>query len=358
MENTQNTQPKLNRPTPLELNKQPLIFDRDSDISATIHALEEGNYILIDDLYSDGLLLLKSLHTHLNKGLANKTFEEQRKYRDTYHEFSNRVLLEIADHKLVVKKSPTIGWIEKLYPEISNFYLPFPQVQGLNSSWQWYKNGILTPVLRNKIHPYYGVYFPTRFDHLILFDNWLKRYSGSKKSAMDIGFGSGILSLQLVKHGFQKVYATEINPNAIVGFAENMGTTKLSRKIELDLGHLFGKWDKPTELIVFNPPWLPGDRASANNIDTAIYYDQKLFPEFFAEARKRLLPDGLLIILFSNLAQITSVTKQHPVENELATGGRFELVKKLTRPVKQASEKTKRNAHWRDREEVELWVLS
>ena len=356
MKNPELTLPKLNRPELVEVTKQPLIFDQDSQIPPTIKALEDGDYVLVDGVFGNGLMLLKEINTYLNKKLANKSFADQRKYRDAYHQLSNRVLLEIAEHKLVVKKSPTIGWLEILYPETSSFYLPFPQVQGLNSSWQWYQNGILIPVLRNKIHPYYGVYFPTRFDHLILFDNWLKRYTGPKKSAFDVGFGSGVLSLQLVKHGFQKVYGTEINPNAIVGMTEKMGTTKLSRKIELDLGHLFGKWDKPTELIVFNPPWLPTGKASAN-LDTAIYYDKKLFPEFFAEARKRLLPNGLLVVLFSNVSQITNLTKEHPIEKEVAEGGRFELVQRLTRPVKQASEKTKRDPHWRDLEEVELWVL-
>lgn len=356
MKNPNIEQPKLNRPEPIEIKKEPLTFNKESDVLTTIKALVAGDYVVIDGVYSNGLLLLKELNTYLDKRIADKSFVDQRLDRNVYYELSNRILLEIAGYKLVVKKSPDIGWLKILYPEINNIYLSFPQVQGLNSSWQWHKNGIQIPVLRNKIHPYYGVYFPTRFDHLILFDNWLKRYSGPKKSAIDVGFGSGVLSLQLVKHGFQKVYGTEINPNAIVGMTESMGDTKMSRKIELDYGHLFGKWDKPTELIVFNPPWLPEDKASAN-LDTAIYYDENLFPEFFAEASKRLLPDGLLVILFSNLAKITSVTEEHPIETELAKGGRFELVKSLTRPVKQGSEKTKRDPHWRDSEEVELWVL-
>ena len=58
----------------------------------------------------------------------------------------------------------------------------------------------------------------------------------------------------MIKYGFQKVFGTDSNPNAIVGLREFMGDTKLSRKIELDFGHLFGNWEKPTELIVFNPP--------------------------------------------------------------------------------------------------------
>jgi tRNA1(Val) A37 N6-methylase TrmN6 len=303
------------------------------------------------------LLLLKELQVYLKRKLPNKSFKEQRKYRSEYHKLSNLILIEIADHKLAVKKSPSIGWLKKLYPETSDFLLSFPQVQGLNSSWQWYQNGISIPVLRNKIHPYYGTYFPTRFDHLILLDNWLKRYEGPKKSAIDVGIGSGVLSFQMIKYGFQKVFGTDTNPNAIVGLTEFMGNTKLSRKIELDLGHLFGNWEKQTELIVFNPPWLPAPSNLDKN-DEAIYYNEDLFPDFFAGAKKRLLPDGKLVIIFSNLAQITNVTKDHPIEKELAEGGRFQLEKRFKKTVKAASEKTKRDQHWRSSEEVELWVLT
>lgn len=312
---------------------------------------------MITVFYSDGLVLLKELRMYLNRKMPNKTFQEQQEYRAEYQKLSNLVLIGIADHKLTVKKAPIIGWLPRLYPEISDFLLPFPQVQGLNSAWQWYEKGISIPVLRNKIHPYYGTYFPTRFDHLTLFDNWLNRYEGPKKSAIEVGVGSGVLALQMVKHGFQKVFATDTNPNAIVGLTEYMGDTKLSRKIELDFAHLFGKWQKPTELIVFNPPWLPESDDKDRN-DPAMHYNESLFPDFFAGAKERLLPDGKLVLLFSNFAQITNVTDKHPIEEELAYGGRFQLEKALTRAVKPASEKTKRDPHWRSDEQVELWILT
>ena len=135
-----------------------------------------------------------------------------------------------------------------------------------------------------------------------------------------------------------------------------MGNTKLSRKIELDFGYLFGKWKKQTELIVFNPPWLPKLKNTDTN-DEAIYYNEKLFPDFFKEAKQRLLPEGKLVLLFSNLAQITNVTKEHPIEKELSEGGRFQLEKYLKKRVKTASDKTKRDQYWRSTEEIELWVL-
>ena len=347
----------INKPEPIIVGKRLEVFDRNSDIKYIIRRLEADKPVLIAAFYSNGLFLLKELQLYLKRRMPNKTFKEQREFRSAYQRLSNLVLIEIVDHKLLVKKAPAIGWLKELYPETSDFLLSFPQVQGLNSSWQWYRNGITIPVLRNKVHPYYGVYFSTRFDHLIVFDNWLKRYNGPKKTAIDIGVGSGVLSFQLVKHGFQKVFATDTNPNAIVGLTKFMGDTKLSRKIELDVGHLFGKWEKQTELIVFNPPWLPEPKDMVGK-DNAMYYNEKLFPDFFAEAKKRLLPEGKLLVIFSNLAQITHVTKDHPIKQELAKGGRFELEQCFKKKVKAASDKTKRDQHWRSSEEVELWVLT
>lgn len=351
------TELMVNKPSPIEVGKSIDLFDRNTDVEKTINSLEAGNQVLLTGFYNNGLMLTKALQLHLSKKMKNKSFLEQGTYRSAFQKLSNLILIEIEDHKINLKKAPAVGWLEKLYPDSKKFTLTFPQVQGLNSSWQWYKNGIAIPVLRNKIHPYYGTYFPTRFDHLILFDNWLKRYTGPKKSAMDVGVGSGVLSYSLVKHGFQKVFGTDTNPNAIIGMTQFMGDTKLSRKIELDHGHLFGKWEKQSELIVFNPPWLPALKGSAGN-DEAINYNETLFPEFFAEAKKRLLPDGKLLIIFSNLAQITHVTDEHPIEQELADGGRFVLEKCWKKKVKAASGKTKRDQHWRSSEEVELWVLT
>lgn len=347
---------EVNKPEPITINRKLKSYTNTSEVRPTITALEQGKFILIDGLYSDGVSLLKDLHQHLKRKLPNTTFQEQQEYRAAYQRLSNLVLLEIIDQKLSVKKSPNIGWLEKFYPENNHFFLSFPQVQGLNSAWQWHKNGISIPVLRNKLHPYYGTYFPTRFEHLVLFDNWLKRYGGPKKTAIDIGVGCGVLALQMVQHGFQKVYATDINPNAIVGLTEFMGTTKLSRKIELDFGHLFGKWNKQSELIVFNPPWLPKTHEGSG-IDDAIYYNKNLFPEFFTEAKNRLSPEGKLVLIFSNLAIVNKVTTEHPIETELAQGDRFKLEKCYKKSVGKASHKTKRDQNWRATEDVELWVL-
>lgn len=352
-----NTELKVIKPEPIDAASDFFSFKSGTELEETINVLLDGKFVLISDFYSSGLSLLNELHSYLIKNRPNHSFQEQRAFRHEFKKLSNLILLRVTALTLVVKKSPFIGWLPKLYSGSNDFHLSFPQIQGLNSSWQWYTNGIVIPGLRNKIYPYYGVYFPTRFEHLILFDNYLSHYKAEKKAAFDIGIGSGILSLLLLKHGFQKSFGTDINPNAIIGLSEAFEGTKLSRKIELDFGHLFGKWQKPVELIVFNPPWLPASH-DLDRLDEAIYYNENLFPDFFEGAKKRLLPDGRIVLLFSNLAQITNVTGEHPIEKELQLGSRFELDGLYKKAVKAASDKTNRNQHWRAEEVVELWVLS
>ncbi|NQV01766.1 MAG: methyltransferase [Bacteroidia bacterium] len=342
---------------------EPIITDIDvfpcthrMDPQIAIDALVDGSYVLIVDFYSSGLIILKELKRYLENKYSDQSFLGQRDFRSLFRELSHRLLLVVSNNKLSVRKAPEIGWLKILYPELNEFLLSFPQVQGLNSSWQWYKKGISIPVLGRRIHPFFGTYFPTRFEHLKLFDTWLKQYKGEKKSAFDIGVGCGVLSFQLLKHGFEKVYATDSNPNAIIGLNEDLKKNRLYSKIDLIHGDLFANYNLKTELIVFNPPWLPASHQ-LEGIDKAIYYDGNLFPRFFAEAKKHLKAEGRVVLLFSNLAQITNVGESHPIEAELSGEGRFEKELFIQKKVSPASKNTKRDQNWRTYEMVELWVL-
>ncbi|MNV07741.1 hypothetical protein D3C71_981870 [compost metagenome] len=121
-------------------------------------------------------------------------------------------------------------------------------------------------------------------------------------------------------------------------------------------GDLFAGSEKKSDLIVFNPPWIPLPKE-VSGIDLAIYYDQELFPRFFEEAKKQLNPGGQIVLLFSNLAGLMNPQFIHPIEFELKQRKRFALVRKMTKKVAPASSKTKRKAIWRDQEFVECWIL-
>lgn len=345
---------KANRPEPMVSNIDVFPYKRRTEPQEAIDALIEGYNVLIIDYYSSGLELLNALKRFIKTKYSDQSFQGQRDFRNAFRELSHKIFLNVSNHKLVVRKAPEIGWFKILYPEYNEFLLPFSQVQGLNSSWQWHIKGIFIPVLKRKIHPWFGTYFPTRFEHLELLDSWLRRYKGEKKSAFDIGIGSGVLTFQLLKHGFNKVIGTDSNPNAIIGLNEN--ATNLHSKVELLYGDLFANNNAKTELIVFNPPWLPASQ-NLDGLDKAIYYNADLFSRFFEEAKKHLQPNGRVVLLFSNLAQITKVDDSHPIEKELAEGERFEKELFLQKKVRSASKKTQRDQTWRSLEMVELWVL-
>lgn len=347
---------QVNRPQPIISEIEVVPYKRRMDPQDAVDALVDGYSVLITDFYSSGLAVLMALKEYVKNKYSDQSFKGQRDYRSEFRELSHRLLLLVNNNKLNVRKAPEIGWLKILYPGLDEFLLPFPQVQGLNSSWQWYQKGISIPGLDMKIHPFFGTYFPTRFEHLKLFFNWLKQYKGEKKSAIDIGIGCGVLSLLMLKHGFVKVCGTDSNPNAIIGLNDYLNKNKLNSEIDLLFGDLFAGCNLKTELIVFNPPWLPAS-YDLDGIDKAIYYDEDLFPRFFAEAEKHLEADGRVVLLFSNLAQITKVGESNPIEVELAEGGRFEKELFIQKEVSAASENTKRNQNWRATEMVELWVL-
>jgi len=347
---------KPDRPAIITSDIDAISFYRKMDTLATVEEMIEGKYVIVEEFYSNGLQVLSELKRTLQLRYKDNYFQGQRDFRSAFREASHRLLIKVEDNKLAVKKCPDIGWLKVLYPDVSDFYISYPDVQGLNSSWQWYQRGIEIPVLKLKIHPFYGTYFPTRFDHLILFDKWLKTYTGYRGKAFDIGVGSGVLSFQLLKSGFQKVFATDTNKNAIIGVSGESARLGFDGQLQLSLGDLFADCDFQSDLIVFNPPWLVAKHELEEGIDKAIYYEKDLFSRFFKEAKNHLSPDGKLVLLFSNLAQVVGADKIHPIIEELEKNDRFSKEQHLQRRVKAKSNKTSR-ADFRKQEKVELWVL-
>jgi len=110
--------PIANRPAPIKSAHNARIFKRGVDIQQTIDALTEGNPVLITEYYSNGLTLLHALRIFLSKNFPNQSYQEQRAFRQEYQKLSQLALLQIDNHELVVRKSPDIGWLEVLYPEL------------------------------------------------------------------------------------------------------------------------------------------------------------------------------------------------------------------------------------------------
>lgn len=349
------TQP--DRPNIITTEIEAISFYSTMDVKAIVPQLITGEYVVVEKLYSNGLKILSELKKILSLKYNDKSFQGQRDYRSAFREASHRLLLKIKNNKITVKKAPDIGWLKLLYPEVSEFFISFPEVQGLNSSWQWYQKGIEIKTLDITLHPYYGTYFPTRFDHLKLFDKYLKRYEGEKNNAIEIGVGSGVLTFQLIQNGFKNIFATDTNKNAVIGVSKECDRLGFENKITLNHGDLFDNCDVKADLIVFNPPWLIAKHKLEEGIDKAMYYEEELFPRFFEQAQKHLTSKGKIVLIFSNLAQVVDEESTHPIIEELQKNNRYRKELHLRRDVRASSKRTKRTDS-RDNEKVELWVLA
>jgi SAM-dependent methyltransferase len=340
------------RPEPYT-GPEPRPVDRRSDLELAITALLAGESLLITDLYSTGLSLLAALRIRL--GTPGPDFAGQRDFRSRYQDASSRVLVSIQQQRLQLDKAPQIGWLEEMYPELPDLYLSLPQLQGLNSSWQWYIKGLRLPVISRRLHPLHGTYVPTRHEHLHLLSAWLKRYEGARDRAVDVGTGCGVLALMLQEAGFSSIVATDINKNALAGLADDLSQPPVIDNIELRETHLIGPVGDRFDLVLFNPPWLPGETHSM--LDRAIYYPPDLFDDFFAAAWRALRPEGRVVLLFSSLLKTAGLSAPHPIERELRRRKRFEKVRCLERAVGSASRKTRRRKRTDTDERVQLWEL-
>jgi len=168
-----------------------------------------------------------------------------------------------------------------------------------------------------------------------------------------VGTGCGVLALMLCRAGFSTVLATDINPNAIESLSRDLGRMPTRPQITLRRGDLLDGISEAADLIVFNPPWIPGRIDSP--IDQALFYEPGLLARFFAQARERLAPQGRIVVVFSSILQLVTPEAPHPIEAELERGA-LVLVQRLQRRIKPKPDRTGRRR--RTRERVEVWELA
>lgn len=274
---------------------------------------------------------------------------ERQRQRQRLRAAGLRLLAPIAEHRLALNGASPIGFLKELYPELSSFYLPLLQVQELHGAFTRYTEGVRLAVLGHAVHPYYGTYAPTRTEHLELFATWLRQYTGPRTRAIDVGTGCGVLALLLARAGFNQVVATDLNPNAVESVRRELPRLPGPPPIEPRRCDLLGDDRTPTDLIVFNPPWIQGKAESL--VESALYFEPGLFERFFDQSLAALTPGGRLVLVFSTVLQLVRPDAPHPIAAELARG-RLVEVQRLTRKVKPQADRR------RTREVVEIWELA
>ncbi len=331
--------------------------DENTRYGYIVNKILSGHKVSIKGSYSSALSVYSKLKKQIGKKFPVNSYSSSRIYR---HELSNaaaRLLVEVKNGEVSLERFPQIGWLREFYAGMESFYLSFPDVLGLNGAWQWYLKGVSYSMLDHRIHPFYGVYFPTRTNHLVMFDRWLRENARNYKAAIDVGTGSGVLSFIMLKHGIKNILSTDINPNSIYGLKKELKRLGFGSRIRAEKTNLFETPPAHPLLVVFNPPWIPGNPE--NEIDRGIYFHPSLFRDFFDRAFEKLGKDSVIAIFFSNFFSLAGLQTEHPLEKELKENNRFRLAEKKEM---KASRPSKRNKNkWlhelRKKEKTELWIL-
>ncbi len=137
--------------------------------------------------------------------------------------------------------------------------------------------------------------------------NCISKINTKNKDVLDMGCGTGFLSIALAKHGARKVYASDINPESIKTTRQNIAKNGVQSKVMPILSDLFsGLRGKKFDLIVSNPPFLPLPENRKTN-PAADWRD--FIDDFIYSAPWFLKKGGEIVFTNSSLANIKK-TKQ------------------------------------------------
>jgi methylase of polypeptide subunit release factors len=196
------------------------------------------------------------------------------------------------------------------------FVVSLRELLGLIGAHEWRSKGVPIAALDDRIHPWYGVFSPVRGEYVEL----VAQAPLPKKTslAFDIGAGTGVLSAVLARRGLRRVVATDMDARALGCARENIERLGLSTQVEIVKADLFPEGQ--ADLVVCNPPWLPGKPSSA--IEHAIYDpESRMLRGFLGGVKAHLAPGGEAWLILSDLAEHLGLRTREQLAGWIAAAG-------------------------------------
>jgi tRNA1Val (adenine37-N6)-methyltransferase len=123
--------------------------------------------------------------------------------------------------------------------------------------------------------------------------------NGKEQAILDIGAGTGVLSLMLAQRSLAPITAIEIDPDATQQARENVINSSFSNRIDVQEADLIS-W-MPTrqfDAIVCNPPFFENQLASANPKKKIAWHSSRLtLLQLITKANECLTPQGQIGLL-------------------------------------------------------------
>ena len=198
----------------------------------------------------------------------------------------------------------------------ARFVVPLTELTGVLSAYEWQQKGLAVSALGQSIYPRWGVFAPTRHEYLDLVMQ--AELPEQCQRAVDVGTGTGVVAMLLARRGIAHVVATDTNPAAVACATDNVRRAGLDESIDITATNLIpeGRFD----LLVCNPPWLPG---AANSALEAAVYDPKhqMLRGFLQTAREHLNPNGQAWLILSDLAEHLGLRSRHTLLDWISQAG-------------------------------------
>jgi hypothetical protein len=158
----------------------------------------------------------------------------------------NNINIQNTHKEMLKNHENTILHDDKFYKY--DYYLSAEMYETIISINNFIQKGIAINVLGDKkIYTNYGVFSPTRTDYLEVFDGYLRdnlrELKSSTKNCIDLGCGTGILSLMLSNYGLPRIFAIDNLENALMATRSNsqaFGFYENIRALKLDLVEKYG----------------------------------------------------------------------------------------------------------------------
>jgi len=368
---------------------QTTVADDTTTADAAYARLRRGTTLLWQGDFHNGRQLIRAVDRRLTKQAARKgkkkqsagtaadLFLRQREDRACRAEILGRIVVDLAERDgqwlLDLHRAPDVaGACGHAYGAPSrgeSRRTPFTALQGVLGAYQWHLNGVEVPALGEKVYPDYGVFSPTRSEYVDLVDDVAAAFLPSLKagaSVLELGTGTGVLAAVLARRGAVRVTATDVNPRAVACARANLDRLGVGKRCEVVEADLWPAVSEPTEttdaadaadIVVFNPPWLPGTPTS--ELELGIYdASSDALRRFLTELTDHLTDGGEGWLVLSDLAEHLGLRTREQLETWISDGGLQVLGRSDTTPRHPKVLREDDPLHVaRSREVTSLWRL-
>ncbi|RDI55422.1 methyltransferase [Nocardia mexicana] len=313
--------------------------------------------------YHNGRQLLSAMRRRLERtrgAPATDPAEQFRRYRDARARqaqvLSRLVVVLDEDYVLDLRRAPDVrqACAAAYGPASGPMVVSLTELLGVVGAHQWRVRGVEVPALGARIHPHYGVFAPVRGEYVDL----VARAPLPPRAALavDLGTGTGVLAALLARRGIDRVVATDLSERAVACARDNLDRLGLSDRVEVRRGDLFP--DLRADLIVCNPPWLPGTAASS--LDHGVYDPGgAMLHGYLGGLADHLRPGGEGWLVLSDLAELLGLRRDGDLASAIEAAG-LRIVDRLdTKPRhSRAADPTDPLHAARAAETVSLWRLA